>query len=399
MIPLSSLARRWSATPPNLLAAEIETARREGRAPLDIVTSNPHENGLEFPAGQIEEIVARAMKTVPSARVYRPDSRGQPAAREAIAAYYQRRGARDANPERIVLTAGTSLGYYYALRILLEPGDELLAPSPSYPLFDDLCAAADVHLRLYHLAERPEAEGGWRPDLDDIEFQITPRTRAIIVVSPHNPTGCVFSAAEWERLGALCRGHNLAVILDEVFCEFLAPGAPALPRPRPGEFPLVITLNGFSKMFSLPGWKVAWMKADGADGAEVARFLTAVEHLSDTFLPVNEVAQAAVPAVFEAGDPAVCGALAREYAQRRELALAHSPLPVHRPEGGVYLCPRLPEGIEDEAIALRALREQNLLIHPGYYYNLPSHLVMTCVSAPERLLDGLGRLRRVVGDK
>jgi aspartate/methionine/tyrosine aminotransferase len=113
---------------------------------------------------------------------------------------------------------------------------------------------------------------------------------------------------------------------------------------------------------------------------------------------VNEVAQAAVPAVFEAGDPAVCGALAREYAQRRELALALSPLPVHRPEGGVYLCPACPKASRMKPSLCAPARTKSAH-SSGYYYNLPSHLVMTCVSAPERLLDGLGGLRRVVGDK
>jgi hypothetical protein len=272
MIPLSSLARRWSATPPNLLAAEIETARREGRAPLDIVTSNPHENGLEFPAGQIEEIVARAMKTVPSARVYRPDSRGQPAAREAIAAYYQRRGARDANPERIVLTAGTSLGYYYALRILLEPGDELLAPSPSYPLFDDLCPPPMFICAciIWPNVRRRKADGGpisttlnsklHRERAPLSSFRRTTRPDASF--PPPNGSGLERCA------GGQTRRHSRRSVL-----RVSGPGAPRF-RVRARRISARYHTERLFEDVFVPGWKVAWMKADGADGAEVARFLT-----------------------------------------------------------------------------------------------------------------------------
>jgi alanine-synthesizing transaminase len=182
-----------------------------------------------------------------------------------------------------------------------------------------------------------------------------------------------------------------------VFSEFLDPSISALPRPRPGDFPLTIILNGFSKMFSLPGWKVGWMAMDG-DSEPLGGFLRALEFLSDTFLPVPEFTQAVIPGILQAGDPVVSGALAREYSARSRLALEALRCPVYAPDGGVYLCGRLPEGRDEEEFCVRALRENRVFVHPGYYYNLPpGHVVFTCVSCPERLREGIERLNRSLG--
>lgn len=393
----SGLAGRWLSGRCGEFSRACDEARREamargGSLPLDLATSNPHEHGLEFPAERLLEIASRALREIPSARRYSPDPLGQKAARQAVADYYARRGKHGVDAGRIVLTPGTSLGYYYALRLLADAGDEVLVPQPSYPLFEDLWAMAGVGTRQYYLRHEAGArEKAWRLDPEEIAFQVTPSTRAIVVVSPHNPTGCMVSAEEWSALGAICRRHRLALLVDEVFCEFTDGAGAVMARPQAQEFPLVVTLNGFSKMFSLPGWKVAWMLIEG-DEAETGWFVRALEHLSDTFLPVNELAQAMVPGVFEAGDPEVCGGLAREYARRRELALGRLRLPTPRPDGGVYLCARLPAGMDEEAAALRALREGGVIVHPGYYYDLPGHLVLTCVASPEVLAEGVDRL-------
>ncbi|GAB4312043.1 MAG: pyridoxal phosphate-dependent aminotransferase [Candidatus Sumerlaeia bacterium] len=388
-MPLTRLAREWADTPPNRLSEELEIFRSRGVRIIDLVTANPHEHGLTFPQ---EELLGIAAAGMVRAAVYRPDPLGQRPAREAVAAFYKARGA-EADPQRIVLTAGTSLAYFYAIQLLADPGMEILAPEPGYPVFDDIAALCGVALRRYHLRV---SEGRWRLDIDDLTFQITPRTRAVIVVSPHNPTGMVMSNGEWSALGALCRERRLPVVADEVFSEFLAPPLATLPRPEPGAFPLLITLNGLSKMLSLPGWKVAWMKVEG-DPKLVEPFLKALERLSDAFLPVNELAQAMVPDLLRSGLRGAIERLARDYTERRSLVrrVLEWPQPPE-PEGGVYLCVRLAGSADDEEFALRALREQHVLVHPGYLYNMPGYIVFTCVPRPEILVEGLTRLNKMI---
>jgi len=391
-ISFSPLARGWIDTPPNRVAVALDQARRGHREFIDLINATPQENGLVFPYAVLREIVHRALAD-PAVQSYQPDPRGHRPAREAVAAFYHRRAA-PADPDRILLTPGTSQAYFYALRLLTEPGDDILIPSPGYPLFDDLSALCGVRIRKYHLAEH---SGSWRPDVEEIAFQCTPRTRAIMVVSPHNPTGAVFSADDFDALATLCRRRSLAVVFDEVFSEFLAPPLDLLPRPAPEAFPLVVTLNGFSKMFALPGWKVGWMKADG-DPATVDRMFKALEFLSDVFLPLSDLTQAMIPDLLARGDPEVCGALAREYSERRNLALQTARFPLRSPQGGVYLCARLPETVcDDETFVLRALADSGVFVHPGYYYDLPQgHFVFTCVSLPERLDAGIERLNQTL---
>lgn len=381
---LNALATDWAGTPPGELDAALAAARARGADPIDLVTANPHDNGLIFPEEVLRTLADDALRNSGTVRVYTPDAFGQMPAREAVADFYRRRGA-PADPTSIALAPGTSMAYFQALKLLTRPGDDVLAPQPGYPLFDNLCALAGLRLRHYHLT--PD----WRIDFDDLEFQITPRTRVLMLVSPHNPTGMTLDCNDLLQLAELCRRKRLAAILDEVFSEIPADRTVTVPRPAAGTFPLLITLNGFSKMFSLPGWKVAWMKVDGDDAIRLP-FLRALEHLCDTFLPVNELVQAMIPGIFAAGDPAVTRHFADLLGERRQLALDLVPLPTRAPEAGVYLCPRLPDGVNDQAEAMRLLHERNVFVHPGFYYGLKGHLVMTTIATPDRLREGLRRM-------
>ncbi|MBN1475314.1 pyridoxal phosphate-dependent aminotransferase [Candidatus Sumerlaeota bacterium] len=369
----------------------MEEARRAGRTLLDLITPNPSEHGLAFPHESLAEIAQWAMRHTESVRRYTPCPLGQRPAREAIADLYRRRGV-EAQADHIALTPGTSFGHLATMRLLVEQGDELLIPSPGYPLFDDIAAICGVRLRRYHLAE---SDGRWRPDLEEIAFQCTERTRAIAVVSPHNPTGTVWSESDLGDLRRLCEQRDLALIFDEVFCEFLTPPLERLPRPV--GFPLAITLNGLSKMLALPAWKIAWMRVEGEPGRRTG-FLRALEHLIDTFLPMGELQQAMIPAILEAGDPAVCRALAEELNRRRQLAVDFLGSAAPPPQGGVHLCAPLPEGVDDEEFAIRLIRERGVAVHPGFYYELPHHLTLTCIPRPEILREGIGEITAALRD-
>lgn len=387
-LQLGPLCNRWQKAEPAALERALGEARSRDTF-IDLISRPPQESGFLFPAELLATAIEQALQS-PGVVGYRPDARGQSGARSAIAAYYSGRGTV-ADPGRLVLTPGTSLGYLTAFRLLCQRGDEILIPRPGYPLFDDLAAIAGVGLRAYHLGQRDDT---WHFDPEELRFQITPRTRAVVVVSPHNPTGHCFSREELESLAGLCREYGLALIFDEVFCEFLSEGSEsAFPRPDPAQFPLVITLNGLSKMLSLPQWKIAWMKVDG-DHHLVSSFLAAAEHFSDSLLAVNELAQAITPAVLEAGERGMFREFRVLLGSRRDLLRQGMPLPLASHDAGAYVCARLPDGADDVAVALHLLEADGLYLHPGSFYDMPGHLIMTATAGEEQLCAALSILRR-----
>ena len=375
-LPFSRLAATFQ-THTNPLYRERDARLARGEPVVDLISGNVTGQGLMYPQAVLENILTDAARR---ARVYRPHPLGQPVAREAISGYYRSRGLA-VPAERILLTPGTSLAYWYAFLVLCNPGDEILTPRPSYPLFDEIARIAGVRVASYRLDE----SRGWAIDLADLETHITPRTRAIVLISPHNPTGAVASAAELDVLTEIAARQALPIIADEVFSEFLF-GLDRLPRPAATRAPLVITLNGFSKLFALPGIKLGWMALSG-DDEFVRPVLTALEALSDAFLPVNEIVQAAVPQIFEQGEEFLAR-YRREIARRTEATLAAlariSSLTLVPPRGGFYAAVRVTGSRrDDEELALHLLRSAGCLVHPGFFYDLdPTHLVLSTVSDP-----------------
>ena len=315
--------------------------------------------------------------------IYKPDSFGQRLAREAVSEYYRDCG-HDVRPDRILITPGTSLSYWYCFKLLADEGDEILCPCPSYPLFDYIALLSGVKLIPYRLQE----PRNWSLDIDQLEVCVSTRTRAIVLISPHNPTGHVASYDEIAALTEVARRHDLAIISDEVFSEFLFRQQP-LPRPVDCAAPLIFTLNGFSKMFALPGIKFGWMAISG-DPDKVRQSMRSLELMSDTFLPVNEIVQASAPEIFDRGRD-----IRIEFARRirecwdtAENLLAHSGNCSYiKPDGGFYVTLQL-GALDEERAAEAILRENHLLIHPGYFYDMnPNHLVLSFVQHPETIRD------------
>jgi alanine-synthesizing transaminase len=378
----SSLAESLAA-PKNPLYVLHDEIRAAGHTILDLVKGNVNEHGVVYPQETLKEILQQAAGR---ARVYKPDSLGHIEARTAISAYYSNR----ISPEHILITPGTSVSYWYAFKLLAEPGDEILTPRPSYPLFDYIARMCGVTLTTYELNE----SRGWAIDLEHLERQINSRTRAIVLISPHNPTGMVASIEQLNELSGIAARYEVPIISDEVFSEFLF-DRNTLPRPAFTDAPLVFTLNGLSKMFALPGMKIGWIGVSG-DKYLVDRSLSALELISDTFLPVNETAQFAVPQIFEKG---------REFlenykqwiAKCRNIAVAcFTGCNAVLPAGGFYVTLSLAK--DEEQAALKLLGEEHILVHPGYFYDIaPDHLVMTFIQDPsnlERAFSAIARLCR-----
>ena len=291
----------------NRYSLAVENARRSGHRLLDLTASNPTTVGLHFE----RERILRALQH-PQALEYEPASKGILPAREAVAAYYAERGIT-LSPERIILTVSTSEAYSYCFRLLCDPGDEVLVPSPSYPLFEFLADIQDVKLVPYELVY----DHGWQIEFESLRHAITPRSRAIMVVHPNNPTGHFTRAWELERLNALCREHELALVADEVFLDYGLTG-PAPLSFAANQSALSFTLSGLSKICALPQIKVAWIAASGPSEL-VETALDRLDVIADTYLSPNAPVQWAIPELLQTRQPIQLQLRERSLRNLREL--------------------------------------------------------------------------------
>src|SRR6266550_9026723 len=243
----------WPLTPNRFTDAQREMAAA-GRELLDLTVSNPTHAGLHYD----EETILNSLAN-PKSLDYDPQPRGLRSAREAVAAYYREQHEEsDIDPDSLVLTTSTSEGYAYVFRLLCNPGDEVLVPKPSYPLFEFLAGLQDVKLVPYPLIY----DHGWQLDFPSINKAVTDQTRAVVIVHPNNPTGSYVSEAERSELNEFCRDRNLRLIVDEVFLDYAHDGVPR-PTFAANHDALTFTLSGLSKISGLPQMKMAWIAASG----------------------------------------------------------------------------------------------------------------------------------------
>jgi alanine-synthesizing transaminase len=316
---------------------------------------------------------------------YDPDPRGMRSAREAVAEYYRDHGA-DVDPEEVVLTTSTSEGYGYLFRLLCDANDEVLVAQPSYPLFDFLADLEDVRLKSYPLFY----DQGWWIDFAELEKRIRPRTKAVVVVNPNNPTGHATGIREREKLEEICVRRGLALIVDEVFLDY------PLIEERLRSFAvgphpvLTFCLSGMSKIAGLPQMKVAWIVGLGPE-AEWSQAMGRLEVIADTFLSMNAPVQGALPH-WLAGRKGIQGQILERVRQNLGVAQG-SGVEVLQVEGGWSAILRLPQMGEDD-VAERLLEEVGVLVHPGSFYGIPeSGRVVISLLGPEReFREGLERI-------
>jgi alanine-synthesizing transaminase len=373
----AGLLAHWGSASPSSLARILQERQASKLPTIDLISASPQEHGIEYSPDKLAEIMALA---VHSARRYVPDSKGLFCARDAIARWH----GNGITPSDIIITSGTSIAYFYIFRLLAASGAEILCPSPTYPLFDDLAAVAGISVRKYHLTQ--EQNGRWAIDLDEIRFQITPRTKALVVVSPHNPTGSVASMTELNGIAQIAEEYKLVVIFDEVFRSLTHNPQTAVARPSESGAPLTVTLNGLSKMLSLPGLKAGWIAVEGKQALR-EQFTNALDYMSDCFLPVSDLMQHALPQLLE-----TCGDVSERLAKITRARMRHFAdewsrigVPVVIPEGTPYLCIPIDRFTErdDDDVAGCLLREFGILTHPGSYYDMPPNFVVTtCIHAP-----------------
>lgn len=345
---------------PNALTARLEALRQARRPFVDLTLSNPLHCGFDYPEGAIREALAR-----PEVMRYTPDPYGARAAREAIAAWH----GHGVHPDQVVLTASTSEAYSWLFKLLADPGDQVLVPTPSYPLFEWLARFEGLNTT----AVPAFFQDGWHMDLQALEEARTPRTRAVVVVNPNNPTGQYLGRQEWERLAAWCGGHGLALIVDEVFHDYpLERPQDRLPSVLEDPDPPcpVMVLSGLSKIALLPQVKLGWILLRG----QACAYREPLGFLADQFLSVSASAQAAAGPLLTLApglQQQVRGRLASNLGTLDAALPSHPALQRLPVEGGWSVLLRRPALEPDEACAVRLLDEARVLVQPGHFFDCP----------------------------
>ncbi|WP_266172115.1 aminotransferase class I/II-fold pyridoxal phosphate-dependent enzyme [Dyella subtropica] len=373
---------------------ELEAA---GLPIIKLNIGNPGRYGFDTPA-HLREAIAHRLR---DSEAYGHEQ-GLEEAREAIADQQRFRGARGVEVERIFVGNGVSELIDLSLRALLQPGDEVLLPSPDYPLWSAATILNGGKPRYY----RCLAENGHQPDPDEIEALITPRTRALVLINPNNPTGAVYPRELLERIVAVAARHRLLLLSDEIYDEILYDGTPFQPLAEvAGDLPC-LSFGGLSKVHRACGYRVGWMSLSG-DPVRTTDYRDALQLLAALRLCANVTAQWAVlPALENAPTiPLLTNPGGRLHEARRmvvEGVAASDYLDLVAPAGALYAFPRVRADrlaeFDDNAFALRLLEEESVLVVPGSSFNVPHsrHLRLTLLPPPEQLREVFLRIERVL---
>jgi len=378
---------KWSLEP-NRFARLIEEKKRAGARILDLTESNPTRAGLDYPTEEILGALAQA-----PAMLYEPAPRGLPVAREAVAGYYAERGF-DVDPERIHLTASTSEAYSFLFKLLAGQGESVLVPQPSYPLFEFLAALEGVELRPYELHYVHMA--GWSIDFDSVGKALAPNTRAIILVSPNNPTGSFTKLSDVGRLNAICARHDLALIADEVFGDYgFADDESRVGSLVSNDSVVTFVMSGLSKVLALPQMKLGWIVTNGPAGPR-DEAIERLDFIADTFLSVSAPVQHSARAWLKLRQSVQGQILDRVRGNLNWLrgATEESPLRLLGVEGGWYATLELPRQFTEEEWALTLLEEDDVLAHPGYFFDFPreAFLVLSLLPRAEMFREAVNRI-------
>lgn len=374
---------------PNRYSQALNGARLHGAKLLDLTASNPTQCKFDFDSNAILQSLAH-----PAALNYDPQPQGLLIAREAIADYYNqhllRRSGSSLYAEQIFVTTSTSEAYSYLFRLLCDPGDEVLVPRPSYPLFEFLAGIQDVQLHPYDLLY----DHGWHIDLGGIVRGINKSTRAVLVVNPNNPTGSFVHAQELEQLASICAKRELALIADEVFLDYAVEDSAAVSVAFADQC-LAFALSGLSKISCLPQMKLAWIVVNGPENLRQAAH-DRLEIIADTYLSANGPIQHAAPELLAQRSHIQAQLFERV---TKNLAFLDAKLNTSnaiqrlRVEGGWYVVLRVPAKQSDEDLAIELIRH-GVIVHPGHFYDFsqPGYLVLSLITPEPEFHAGISLL-------
>jgi len=375
----------------NAVSRAIDAKRRAGVSILDLTETNPTGAGFTYPRELLLPLAnERGLD-------YEPQPLGLWSARAAVAADFRRRGIV-ISADRVALTSSTSEAYALLFKLLCDAGDAVLVPHPSYPLFEHLTQLESVAAIPYAL----EYHGSWRVDVDSISRAATDRVRAIMIVSPNNPTGSFLHRDDLKAVAQLAKRRGWAIIGDEVFADYPLDAAPDAAAVLPGADVLTFSLGGLSKSAGLPQLKLGWI-GFGGPAADVDRALAAYEIIADTYLSVSTPVQAAAAELIEQGmaiRAQILSRVKRNLDALRQRAADHPAIDVLRVEGGWCAVLQVPQLKSEEALVLELLEKDEVLVHPGYFFDFSreAYLVVSLLIDPDRFDRSIAKvLRRAAG--
>lgn len=379
------------------LARRARELEAQGRTLIKLNIGNPGAFGFRAPEHLQRAIAERIHDTDPYTH-----QQGLPVARETIAAHHVARGAQGVTAERVFVGNGVSELIDISLRALLNPGDEVLVPSPDYPLWSAATILNDGRPVFYQC----KAENGFLPDPDALEALVSARTRAIVLINPNNPTGAVYPRALLERIVAIAARHDLLLLCDEIYDGITYDGAAFEPiAPIAGDVPC-ISFGGLSKVHRACGWRVGWAVLSG-DEPRSRDFRNAMDLLGALRLCANVPGQFAIEAALTGADTItpLCAPGGRLHEARRAVieACEASPyLSLVAPAGALYAFPGISEafarGFDDHAFALELMDAEGVLVVPGNSFNVPyrNHFRVTLLPEPDQLREVFARIHRVL---
>jgi alanine-synthesizing transaminase len=337
--------------------ALAEQAKAAGRELLHLNVGDP--NIFDF--GPSEALIEATVSAIRANKNGYAPSTGIPEAIAAIREEAERNGIR--NIHHIAVTSGASEAIEIALAALADPGDNVLVPSPGYPLYTAVLAKLDVAGNGYHLDESNQ----WMPNVDEIRSLINERTRALVLINPNNPTGCQCDEATLRALIELCREHNIVLFSDEIYDKLVFDGRTHISTASLDPEAKVITFNGLSKSYVVPGFRIGWGIVSGPEG-EMEAFCEAMGKMERARLSANHPEQYAIPAVLGKSDEHIAGVVAKMQARRDLTAERLNAMPgvsCVPPQGAFYAFPRIELGVSDEEFCGRVIRETGVVIVPG----------------------------------
>lgn len=359
---------------PNRLSRAVDERRASGRPLIDLTLSNPTQAGFDYPDDLLRPLADAA------ALHYEPQALGLASAREAVSGEYARHGLR-VDPSRIALTSSTSETYALLFKLFCNPGDVVLVPQPSYPLFEHLTRLEAVAIAPYRL----EYHGTWRIDLESVHRALTDRARMLLVVSPNNPTGSCLHRDDLAALMNICAANDLPLVGDEVFADYMLDPAPGAVPVLSQDQVLTCSLGGLSKSAVLPQAKLGWM-AWGGPPAPVAEALHAFEIVADSYLSVSTPVQVAAPALIERGGQLrqqVQARIRRNLDALRNACAVHPSTTLLRVEGGWSAVVQVPAVRSEEDLVVTLVEQDGVVVHPGYFFDFPKEAFLV----PSLLLD------------
>ncbi len=372
----------------NAITRAVQRLRAADIDYIDLSESNPTRVGLPYPPDILEALADdRALR-------YEPHPLGLQSAREAVAGEFARRGAT-VDPDHLVLSASTSEAYSWLFKFLCDPGDAVLVPQPSYPLFEYLATLEGVRTIPYPLVYH----GRW--DVDVHAMAAAPaNVRAVLAVSPNNPTGSFLSAPDVAALVSICRTHGWALIVDEVFADYPVDVERPVTDIAARADVLTFTLGGASKSIGLPQVKLGWTLVGGPP-AHRDEALSALEVIADTFLSVSTPVQVGAPRLLRQGASiraVIQQRVAANLTAARQLGAAHTACSLLPVEGGWSLLVRVPAARSEEQIVLDVLERERVLVHPGFFFDLPheAFLVVSLLPETDAFAAGFNRMLRHV---